>query len=193
MSALVTAFEQLIPSTFTLARQGNYWIVEEPRAGNSRLEIAAGKSHAFTLDQGGIAVFPFFADALKGVKSVNDAIVVAVVGQDTYVVAIEMKTSGSKTGEALKQIESGRLLAGWVRQLLCLYGHWTGGPCKFFGVVSLKPRKQPRRGTTRRTAELPAPSQSTHGGGFPYFVLENHPRVPIADLVQKISGVPGIC
>ena len=81
MSALVTAFEQLIPSTFILARQGSYWLIEEPRAGNSRFEIAGGKSHAFTLDQGGFTVFPFFTDAaLKGVKSVNDAIIVANKG-----------------------------------------------------------------------------------------------------------------
>lgn len=194
MSALVTAFEQLIPSTFILARQGSYWLIEEPRAGNSRFEIAGGKSHAFTLDQGGFTVFPFFTDAaLKGVKSVNDAIVVAVVEQDTYVVAVEMKTSANKTSEALKQIESGRLFAAWVRQLLSFYGHWTGGPCIFFGVVSLKPRRQPRKGGSRRAAELPSPLQSTHGGGYPYFVLENHPRVSIADLVQKIPGASGSC
>ena len=193
MSALVTAFEQLITPKFLLTRQGSYWIVEEPRAGNSRFEVAGGKSHAFTLDQDGVHVFPFFSEELKGVKSVNDAIVVAVVEQDTYVVAVEMKTSANKTSEALKQIESGRLFAAWVRQLLSLYGHWTDGPCKFFGVVSLKPRRQPPKGSSRRTAELPSPLQSTHGGGYPYFVLGNHPRVSIADLVQKISGAPGIC
>lgn len=194
MSALVTAFKQLIPSKFHLAMQSGCWIVEEPGAGNSRFEIAGGKSHAFTLDQGGITVFPFFTDAapLKGVKSVNDAIVVAVVGQDTYVVAVEMKTSTGKT-KALKQIESGRLFAAWVRQLLSFHELWTGGPCKFFGVVSLKPRKQPRKGQSRRAAELPSPKQSTYGGGYPYFVLENHPRVSIADLVQKIPGALGFC
>ena len=194
MSALVTAFEQLIPSNFLLARANGCWIIEEPGAGNSRFEIAGGKSHAFTLDQDGITVFPFFTDAaLKGVKSVSDGIVVAVVGKDTYVVVVELKTSKGKTSEALKQIESGRLFAAWVRQLLSLYGHWTDGPCKFFGVVSLKPRRQPPKGSSRRTAELPSPLQSTHGGGYPYFVLENHPRVSIADLVQKIPGASGSC
>ena len=138
-------------------------------------------------------VFPFFSDALNGMKSVNDAIVVAVVGEDTYVVAVEMKTSPGQTGDALKQIESGRLFAAWVRQLLSFYGHWTGGSCKFFGVVSLRPRKQVRKGSTTRSAELPAPIQSTHGGGYPCFVLENHPRVSIADLVKKIMSVHGHC
>lgn len=56
MSALVTAFERLIPPKFLLTRQGSYWIVEEPRAGNSRFEVAGGKSHAFTLDQDGVHV-----------------------------------------------------------------------------------------------------------------------------------------
>lgn len=192
MSALVTAFEQLIPH-FVLTRQGGYWIVVEPDAGNSRFEIAGGKSHAFTLDQKGVNVFPFFSGALKGIKSVNDAIVVAAVGDDTYVVAVEMKTSLDQTGDALKQIESGRLLATWIRHLLSFYGHWTGGACKFFGVVSLKPRKQVRKGSTTRSAELPVPVQSPHGGGYPCFVLENHPRVSITDLVKKIMAVHGHC
>ena len=52
---------------------------------------------------------------------------------------------------------------------------------------------RPPKGSSRRTAELPAPIQSTHGGGYPCFILENHPRASIADLVQKISGVPSGC
>lgn len=193
MSALVTAFERLIPPNFVLVRQGGYWIVEEPGAGNNRFEIAGGKSHAFTLDQDGPSIFPFFSDALKSMKSVNDAIIVAAVGDDTYVVAVEMKTSPSQKGDALKQIESGRLFAAWARQLLSFYGHWTGGACKFVGVVSLKPRKQVRKGSTTRSAELPVPVQSPHGGGYPCFVLENHPRVSITDLVKKIMAVHGHC
>lgn len=193
MSALVTAFEQLIPPNFVLTRQGSYWIAVEPGAGNNRFEIAGGKSHAFTLDQEGVNVFPFFSDALKSMKSVNDAIIVAAVGDDTYVVAVEMKTSTGQKGDALKQIESGRLFAAWARQLLSFYGHWTGGACKFVGVVSLKPRKQIRKGSTTRSAELPVPVQSPHGGGYPCFVLGNHPRVSITDLVKKIMAVHGHC
>jgi hypothetical protein len=181
MSVLVQAFEELIPAQFRLAREGDYWIIKEPRAGNSRLEIAGGKSHAFTLDKSGGNVFPFFSDQLKGMKSVNDAIIIAVVGKDTYMIAVEMKTG--KIGDALKQIESGRLFSTWVRQLLSFYGHWKGDSCKFFGVVSLKPRKQERKGSTRRSAELPAPDLKD---GYLYFVLRNHPRASIADLADKI-------
>lgn len=109
MSARVTAFESLIPPDFTLSRNGSFWIIEEPDAGNSRFEIAAGKSHAFTLDQGGLNVFPFFSVALNGIKAVNDALVVTVVDGQPYVMAVEMKTSPGQIGDALKQIESGRV------------------------------------------------------------------------------------
>lgn len=193
MSALITAFQSLIPNSFVLPRNGSYWVVEEPNAGNSQFEIACGVSQAFTLDQERLNVFPFFSEALKGVKSVNDAIVIAWVNDEPYVVAVEMKTSSSKTGDALKQIESGRLLLTWVRALLSFYGHWTGGACKFFGVVSLKPRRQVRKGSSKRSAELPAPIISPHGDGYPYFVLENHPRVSIPDLIKKIMAVHGNC
>lgn len=188
MSARVTAFERLITPDFTLSRNGSYWIVEEPDAGNSRFEIAAGKSHAFTLDQGGLNVFPFFSAALKGIKAVNDALVVTVVdGQPyVYVMAVEMKTSPGQIGDALRQIESGRLFTEWVYGLLRFYGHWKGNAYQFFGVVSLKPRKQVRKGTTARSAELPSPKNSPHGGGYPYFVLENHPRVSVVGLVKKL-------
>lgn len=186
MSALVTAFEQLIPPCFVLDREGSYWIVEEPRAGNFRFEIAGGKSQAFTLDKSGVNVFPFLTIALQGVRSVNDAIVVAVVGRETYVVAVEMKTSTSHISDALKQIESCRLFIRWIRELLSFYGHWRGGKCKFFGVISLKPRRQVRKGATTRSAELPTPL--LHSSKYSYFVLENHPRVSIVDLVGKLNS-----
>lgn len=187
MSALVTAFEQLIPPFFVLDRQGSYWIIQEPEVGNCRFEIAGGKSQAFTLDRQGMNVFPFLTVALQGVQSVNDAIVVAVVGQETYVVAVELKTSAGKISDALKQIESCRLFMRWIRELLSFYGHWRGGGCKFFGVVSLQPRRQVRKGSTTRSAELPTPIQSPHGG-YSCFVLENHPRVSIMDLVRKLTS-----
>ena len=193
MSALVTAFQSLIPANFVLPRSGSYWIVEEPRAGNCRFEISCGISHAFTLDRPGLKVFPFFSNALSGVHAVNDAIVVAVIDGETYVVAVEMKTSSGQTADALKQVESGRLFATWARELLSFHGHWSGGACRFFGVVSLKPRNQVRKGSTSRSAELPEPTMSPHGGRYPYFVLGNHPRVSVADLVKKILAVHGQC
>lgn len=186
--AWVNAFQSLIPAEFVLPRDGNCWRIEEPGAGNSRFEVAGGKSQAFTLDRGGLNVFQFFSSALPGMNMVNDAIVVSVIGDETYVVAIEMKTSRNKVGEALWQIESGRLFVTWVKGLLEFNRHGARTPCKFFGVVSLKPRKQIRKGGTTRSPQLPNPNPSSHGGGYPYFVLENHPRVSILDLVTKVKS-----
>lgn len=191
--AWVNAFQGLISSDFVLPRDGNCWRIEEPGAGNSRFEIAGGKSQAFTLDRVGSNVFPFFSSALPGVKAVNDGIVISVVNDETYVVAIEMKTSRNNVGEALRQIESGRLFALWAKALLSFNGHGPGTPCKFFGVVSLKPRRQTRKGCTSRSAELPKPCDSPHGGGYPCFVLENHPRVSTFDLVEKIKAAQVAC
>lgn len=192
MSALVTAYQSLIPQAFVLKVGDGCWVVEEPGAAHNRLEIARGKSHAFTLDQPGQSVFPFFSNSLAGMKSVNDAIVVAVVGGEHYVVAVEMKTSENRVNDALKQIESGRRFIQWTRGLMNLHGHWPGGGCRFFGVVSLKPRSQGRKGTTSRSAQLPAPELSVHDG-YPYFVLKNHPRVSVTDLVKKIVERHGQC
>jgi hypothetical protein len=109
-----------------------------------------------------------------------------VVDGQPYVMAVEMKTSPGQIGDALKQIESGRLFTEWVYGLLRFYGHWKGDAYRFFGVVSLKPRKQVRKGTTARSAELPSPKNSAYGGGYPCFVLENHPRASVAGLVKKL-------
>lgn len=189
----VKAFQRLISSDCVLPRDGNYWQIEEPGAGNSRFEFAGGKSQAFTLDQRGADVFPFFSSALRGVKAVNDGIVISVVNDETYIVAIELKTSRDKVGEALRQIESGLLFVLWAKALMRFNGHGPGTPCKFFGVVSLKPRSQARKGCTSRSAELPKPCDSRHAGGYPCFVLENHPRVSTFNLVEKIKSAQLTC
>lgn len=190
-SALVTAFQQLIAGDFALARESNYWVVSEPGAPNNRFELAAGQSHGFTLDIDGVKVFPFWTDALAGMKSVNDALVVAKVEDAVYVVAVEMKSSMGQVKNAEKQLETGRLFLAWARQLLSLHGHWRGGACRFFGVISLKPRRQERKGGSTRGAVLPAPQ--TARGGYPYFVLTNQPRTSVDDLVKRIVASGGTC
>lgn len=192
MNSLVTAFQSLIPNSFILKKNGGYWAIEEPGAGHSLFEISSGLSQAFTLDKDGINVFPFFTNNLVGVNSVNDAIIVTVVNGEPYVVAVEMKTSKTKVSDALMQIESGRQFVLWARSLLSIHGHWKGGACKFFGIVSLKPRRQLRKGMTSRSAEIPAPELHAKGD-YPYFVLENHHRVSTADLVKKIIDRYGQC
>lgn len=190
MTSLVTSFQGLIPTDFVLDRNGSCWHVTEPGAPNNRFEVSAGKSIAFSLDKKGGNVFPFFTGALVGMRAVNDAILVAIVNGEPYVIAIELKSS--KVGDALKQIESGRLFTAWVRELLSCYAHWAGGRCKFFAVVSLKPRSQIRKGTTSRAAQLPDPTSSPNGC-YPYFVLKNHPRVSVQDLVRRIHSTSGPC
>lgn len=191
MTPLVSAFQELIPADFVLGREANYWVLLEPSAPNSRFELSAGKSHGFTLDRPGLDVFRFFSSSLKGVKSVNDAIVIAIVESEVYVVAVEMKSSEDQVGDALKQIETGRLFAAWVRRLLSLHSHWAGGACRFFGVVSLTPRRQERKGTSTRGGKLPAPDKAR--GGYPYFVLKNQPRTSVDDLVKRMMALEIEC
>lgn len=189
MSDLVNAFKELVPANFVLSREGGLWIVSETKAGNDKLEIGGVASHAFALDGASRGkVFPFFSNALKGMQSVNDAIIVATVGEEHYVIGVELKTSNS--GDALKQIESGRLFVSWVRELLRFYKHWSGGQYYFFGIVSMKPRKQIRKGLTTRGggAELPDPIKPHGTVLFPYFVLKNHPKINIQDFVKKLKA-----
>ena len=192
MDDLVSAFKGLIPSKFVLPRKGGIWMVEEPEAENSLFEISGGASHAFSLDQKGCDVFPFFKSELQGVKSVNDALIVSKVDGENYIVAVEMKTSKKKVSEALMQIESGRKFIFWARELISLHGHFRTDGCRFFGVISLKPRKQIRKGVTSRSGGLPSPILSNLGS-YHYFLLENHTRASIADLVKKIIETRGSC
>ncbi|QIL78494.1 hypothetical protein G7047_13400 [Diaphorobacter sp. HDW4A] len=185
MSALSSIFKDIIPEEYKLNNNGGLWVIEEPRAKNNHFEVSAGSSFAFTLDIVGTPAFPHFSDAKKGMKSVNDGIIATTIGEDHYLVAIEMKSSEGSAGDALKQIESARLLLRWIRELLTLHGHWKSGQCKFIGIISLTPRKSPAKGTSRRCAELPTPKHSKYG--YPYFILENHPRISIQDLVTKIT------
>ncbi len=180
---LVNSFDTLICSEFKLQRSGNFWRIQEPEAGNSLFEIGGCQSTAFSLDQKGQNVFPFFTFETQGIRQVNDALVVAQVDDKFYVVAIEMKTS---TGEskALRQIESGRFFIEWAVSVL-RFVKACSDDYIFFGVVSFKPRNQPRKSGSRRSAELPIPSVSPHGS-YPVFRLRNHPRTSIIDLVRKL-------
>ena len=181
----VTHFEALISSDFILPRQKGMWQLQEPGAGHALFEINGGASVGFTLDQKSKNAFPYFKDAAPvGMRQVNDGLVVADIEGQTYVVAIEMKTSKGECPKALKQIESGRRFVAWVAELSELNGHGAGG-YQFVGLISLKPRTQPAKGLTRRSAELPEPEESPHG--YPVFVLHNHPRTSVQDLVKKLA------
>jgi hypothetical protein len=183
-TSLTTCFEQLIPDDWKLERTGNYWSIEEPNAGHSLFEFGGSKSIGFSLDRGSVNAFPFCSAALGGMRKVNDGLIVGQVEGKDYVVAIEMKTSPNKKPEALRQIQSGQLFINWAIELLRLHKHYSG-EYAFLGVVSVKPRKQPKKGTSQRSAELPKPESSPYGNQYPIFVLTNHPRTSFTDLVSK--------
>lgn len=183
--SLVAQFDDLIAADWKLPRHGNFWQVLEPASKHSLFEVGGSHSVAFTLDQKSSDRFPFFSESSKqGLRQANDAIVVAEVEGKPYVIAVEMKTSAKDKPKALKQIESGRHFINWIENLLCLHGHWSG-QYLFCGIVSLKPRRQVRKGSTRKSAELPLPERSPHNG-YPVFVFQNHPRVSVPDLVKKM-------
>ncbi|MDD2728834.1 hypothetical protein [Malikia sp.] len=184
--SLVAQFDKLIASDWKLPRTGNFWQIQEPDSGHSLFEIGGGQSLAFSLDKKGADCFPFFSSSAQtGMRQVTDAIVVAEVVGQPYVIAVEMKTTPNDKSKALRQIESGRCLFEWMERLLRFHGH-VGSPASFCGVVSLKPRKQERKGTTRRGAELPMPERSPFGD-YPVFVLQNHPRASVQDLIKKLA------
>jgi hypothetical protein len=184
--SLVSAFDELIDPEWKLARSYNYWQITEPGSQHSLLEIGGGKSYAFSLDHREKRErFPFFrANPQRGMRKANDAIIIAEYDGRLFVISVEMKTSINDKSSALKQIESGRHFVNWIDNLFRLYGHWQG-EYLFFGVLSLKPRRQEKKGTTRRSAELPDPEKCA--GGYPVFVLANHPRVLVSDLIKKLD------
>lgn len=100
-----------------------------------------------------------------------------------YAIAIEMKTGDE--GKAEQQIQNGRLLLDWLFGLLGLHGHWRGNYC-FCGVISFKPRRQERKGTTARN---PLPEPTGNRWGYPVFRLYNHPRLNLADILESLSKV----
>jgi hypothetical protein len=126
--SLIASYQALIPSGYLLPNQGGFWQLfeEDKQAGHTHFQIAGGRSVAFSLDKKGVNIFPFFSSQLTGVCQVNDGLLVSDVDGQTYIVAIEMKTSETDKKDALKQIESGRLFVNWVIQLLRFHGHYLG-------------------------------------------------------------------
>lgn len=186
--SLLQTFEDLIDPDWRLERKGGEWVVSEPGSEHSSLWISGTRSFAFSLDHKTEDRFPFMREntPLAGMRSTCDAIVIATNRDETMVVAVEMKTKESDKAKALKQIESGRLLVEWLCDLLRFHGHWHG-TYRFCGIISLKPRRQERKGTTsRRTAPVLPPAETSRNSD-PVYVLKNHPRLNLADLAKSIG------
>jgi hypothetical protein len=184
---LVTQFDKLIEDSIRLERDGSEWQLCETSAGatHTLLRIKGGQSLAFTLDMSGINLWPFIKGntPLTGMRSVCDAIAAVQVGDKPVIVAIEMKSSKSGEASAKKQLCRAKLFIDWLMKLLEANGHWHG-LYEFCGVISLKPRRQERKGTSGRTL-LPSPIQ--HASGFKMFLLENHPKLDLVSLVSALA------
>ena len=193
--SLVQVFEQLIAAEWKLERRGSDWLVVEPNSENNLLRVGGGRSFAFSLDQKGRDRFPFMRPntPLVGVRSTCDAIVVADFDGDYIVVAIEMKTKEADKGDAMKQIEAGRHWLQWIFNLIRMHGHWRND-CRFCSVVSLKPRRQVRKGITSRRSMPVLPSAESGRCGEPMFVLKNHPKLNLSDLINALApSAAGVC
>ena len=177
MTDLVNAFHSLIHHNWKLKQKGGVWLVEEnnPGANNTSLQVSAGRSFAFSLDKAGTAPFPFMQPTLKGMHSVCDGIFVSAVSTAPLVMFVELKSS--KSGEAQKQIYRSKIFIEWLISLLQFNGHTRETP-QYYGVVTLVPRRQVRKGTTSR--ELPAPDRSK---GFPIWELSNRAQINLIDFV----------
>lgn len=186
MSGLVGCFERLIHSDWWLKRDKGEWILSESQAKagqNAELRIHGGPSLAFSLDKPGANPWPFLNEATHaGIRSICDALVIIEKDGFACVIAVEMKTKDE--GNAENQIENGRLLLQWLFDLLNIHGHWRT-EYQFCGVISFKPRRLERKGTTARTT-FPKPETSRRG--YPIFRLLNHPRLNLIELISHLDN-----
>jgi hypothetical protein len=74
-----------------------------------------------------------------------------------------------------------------------MHGHWRND-CRFCSVVSLKPRRQVRKGITSRRSMPVLPSAESGRCGEPMFVLKNHPKLNLSDLINALApSAAGVC
>lgn len=185
----VEFFTDVVCPSWVLEKEGSYAKVLESDPGSNNKEVLMGGCSllAFSLDKSGGNPFPFIkSDATKkGMRSVCDAMVVAKYNDETYFIAMDMKSN--QEGKAKKQIESARLLFNWLLNLAKIHGHWPHSDVngKFVGIINLAPRNQVRKGLTRRSAEIPSPEISGFSD-YPLFRLKNHPKINVPLLLDKL-------
>lgn len=183
--SLVSLLEELIHQDWQLNKEGNDWLITEDsqEATHTQVKIGGCRSLAFTLDVKNKNAWPFL-NALEGVRSACDGIIVAEYKEQTFCLLLDMKSSASGTSKAIKQIRSNYLLMEWLIGLLQLHNHWNG-QIIYSGIVSLKPRKTERKSTSKRPP-LPNPqtfdSQPKH-----IFSLDNHPRITLSDIFNSLQ------
>ncbi|MEN9864608.1 MAG: hypothetical protein RL748_198 [Pseudomonadota bacterium] len=162
-------------------RKRTVWHITEPESEHNLLIVHARDSIAFSLDQNGKKPFPFLGGTLAGLHTVADCILVTEHNGGDYVFIIEMKNKpghGARP-QAIKQIHASARLMDWLCKTLNALKHWEG-TAVFIGVISYKPREQPRKGLSVR--ETPVPVQE---GDVPIFELKNHPILDVPLLLTE--------
>lgn len=185
----VNAFRSVIDQKWWLSQNSSYWVVVESNKGsnNKVVHIGGCTSLGFSLEKAAIKTFPYFA-AAKGMNSVADAMVVAQHEDETYYCVMDLK-SGKPDGAA-DQIETARMFFAWSLELAKHHGHCGNGHelnKRFFGVINMAPRNQPRKGLSRRSAEIPPPIKSPFGN-YPLFMLKNHPKVSLPEMIKLVQA-----
>lgn len=154
---------------------------------NKEVHVHGCSCVAFSLDQKGKDAFPMLTGKFPGMKSVCDAMIVAVCDGKTYFCAMDLKSSSANG--ATKQLESARRTFEWLVGMADFTKAWSKGDLSqhiFFGIVNMAPRNIVRKSTSRRSAEIPPPEPSPYGN-YMYFKLTNHPRVDLYSLIKRID------
>ncbi|MBS1139192.1 MAG: hypothetical protein H6R13_645 [Proteobacteria bacterium] len=184
MTALVNIFGQLIHENWKLECKDADWFVREnSKTENPELRISGASALGFSLDKGdGSDPWPFLA-ALPGMRKVCDAILVTQIEDVSYVIAVEMKSGN--TGKAPKQIASTWHFTEWLRELLKLNGHWD---CdwKFCGLISSTPRRQEKKGTSRRRLKMTVNESSK---GYRVAHICNERRLNLWDFHREMTAI----
>lgn len=183
----VECFKSIIHEKFKLEQEKGCWLVKELNKNSNNCEIRVGgcRTFAFSLDVQGVDAFPIFTQSESGIRDVVDAILVVEYDGKCYIIALEMKSSKKGLQKAYKQIANAHIFIRWVTELLKLHMRDSFHQnFTFLGVVSLPPRKQPAKGTTRRCAEINMPKKVQE---IDIFVLNNHPKIAVVNLINKIK------
>ena len=146
MSDLYQLLESLVEENLSLKHNGKEWLLNESNI-NYRFIYPSKKSFAFKIDINEGA-FPFFsARPPQHTAKMCDFLVVLISDENDYVFSVEIKSSRNSHFE--KQLRNGYYFVEWLVNLLREHGHYKKTPI-YLGLLIWKPRKIPKKGTTRR-------------------------------------------
>ncbi|PWK05962.1 hypothetical protein [Tumebacillus permanentifrigoris] len=111
-----------------------------------------GKIFAFSLDQKGLDVFPFFKNTTGGIKKKNDAILFCQDGTDCFVFIIELKSGNP--GDGVIQLKAGRNFVDYLLRTIDLHFN-KQFECQYRHII-FHTRKSAQKGTFRRAKREPS-------------------------------------